>query len=60
MLRANGLVVLPPPFAARSVTVAFPAATGTPLMTPLVAFTVRPLGRPDALYLEGLLVAVIL
>ena len=50
----------PAPLLAVRVTVALPAVEGVPLMTPLVAFTVRPLGRPVALNVRGKLVAPIL
>ena len=39
---------------------ALPAAEGVPLMTPLVALTVSPLGRPVALNVRGKWVAAIL
>jgi hypothetical protein len=36
---------VPAPFEAEMVSVAFPTVVGTPLMSPLVASKVRPLGR---------------
>ena len=50
----------PAPLPAVRVTVVLPAAEGVPLITPLVALTVSPLGRPVALNVRGKLVAPIL
>ena len=44
----SDFVVFPAPFLAETTTVVLPAVVGTPLITPLVAFTLRPLGSPVA------------
>ena len=48
MVSASVFVAFPAPLLAERTTVALPAVVGTPLITPLVAFTLRPLGSPVA------------
>jgi len=50
---------VPALFAACSEIVETPAVVGVPEIKPVVLFTERPLGRPIALKLVGMLVAVI-
>ena len=54
-------VALPVPviLVALTVTLVIPAAVGVPEITPDAVFTVRPVGRPVALKLVGVLLAVI-
>ena len=54
-------VALPVPviLVAMMVTLVIPAAVGVPEITPVAVFTVRPVGRPVALKLVGVLLAVI-
>jgi len=47
------------PLLALMVTLDVPAVVGVPEITPVLVFTLRPGGRPVALKLVGLLVAVI-
>ena len=49
---------VPAPFEAEIVSVALPAVVGTPLISPLVAFKVSPLGRLAAPYNLARFVAV--
>jgi hypothetical protein len=53
-------VPLPPAFVADTVTLAFPAAVGVPLMTPEVVFNVKPDGNVPLAYPVGAFVALIL
>ena len=50
---------VPPALVALMVTVYVPAVVGVPEINPVLVFTVSPPGRPVALKLVGLLVAVI-
>jgi hypothetical protein len=59
MLRANVAEPVPAALVALMVTLKLPAAVGLPEMRPVVVFTESPPGKPVALKLVGLLVAVI-
>ena len=66
MTGAAGLTVMPsvalpvpPALVALIVTLYVPAVVGVPEIKPVVVFTLKPAGRPLALKLVGLLVAVI-
>jgi hypothetical protein len=59
MLRANVAEPVPAALVALMVTLKLPAAVGLPEMRPVVVFTESPAGKPVALKLVGLLVAVI-
>ena len=61
MLTVNVRVLVPVPavLMAEMVTDLVPAAVGVPEMSPLVVFTLRPVGRPVAAKLVGVLLAVI-
>jgi hypothetical protein len=50
---------VPPALVALIVALVVPVAEGVPEITPLLVFTVRPAGKPDALKLVGLFEAVI-
>jgi hypothetical protein len=59
MLRASVAEPVPAELVALSVTLKLPAAVGVPEMRPVAVFTESPEGKPVALKLVGLLVAVI-
>ena len=59
MVRTKVVLPVPPAFAALTVTLEVPAVVGVPEIKPVPVFTVKPAGRPVALKLVGLLVAVI-
>ena len=50
---------VPPELVALMVAVEFPAVVGLPEIRPVVAFTLKPAGKPDAPNEVGLLVAAI-
>ena len=50
---------VPPPLVALIVTAKVPVTVGAPLMTPVLEFTLNPVGNPDAPKLVGLLLAAI-
>ena len=50
---------VPPELVALTATVEFPAVVGVPEIRPVVAFTLKPVGKPDAPNEVGLLVAAI-
>ena len=52
-------VPVPPALLALIVTFVVPVALGVPLITPVLVFTLNPVGNPVALKLVGLFVAVI-
>ena len=52
-------VPVPPELVALMVTLYVPAVVGVPEINPVLVFTDKPAGRPVALKLVGLLVAVI-
>ncbi len=52
-------VPVPPPLVALKVTVAAPAAVGVPEISPVPVLMLSPAGKPMALKLSGLFVAVI-
>ena len=58
-VKVSVLVPVPPVLMAEMVTDLVPAAVGVPEMSPLVVFTLRPVGRPVAAKLVGVLLAVI-
>ena len=55
----NVAVPVPPTFVALSATLDVPAVVGVPEISPVVVLTVSPAGKPVALKLVGLFVAVI-
>jgi hypothetical protein len=55
----KAFVPVPDALVALTVTFEVPAADGVPEIRPLVVLTLRPLGRPVALKLVGLLLAAI-
>jgi hypothetical protein len=59
MLRTNVAVPVPAALVALRVTLKLPAAVGAPEMTPVLVLTDSPAGKPVALKLVGLFVAVI-
>ena len=59
IVRASVAVPVPAELVALSVTLKLPAAVGVPEITPVVVLTESPAGRPVALKLLGLLLAVI-
>ena len=59
VLRANVAEPVPAEFVALIVTLKLPAVVGVPEMTPVVVLTESPDGKPVALKLVGLLLAVI-
>ncbi len=59
IVRASVAVPVPLAFVALRATLVVPAAVGVPEITPVVVLTVRPPGRFVALYLVGVLLAVI-
>src|SRR5215469_14434129 len=59
MLRASVAEPVPAELVALGVTLKLPAAVGVPEIRPVAVFTESPAGRPVALKLVGLLVAVI-
>ena len=59
MVRVNVALPVPPALVALMVTLYVPAVVGVPEIKPVVVFTLKPAGRPLALKLVGLLVAVI-
>ena len=58
VVRARVREAVPAPFEAETVMVALPVVVGTPLISPLVAFKVSPLGRLAAPYNLARFVAV--
>jgi hypothetical protein len=50
-------VPVPPELVALMVAVEFPAVVGVPEIRPVVAFTLKPAGKPDAPNEVGLLLA---
>ena len=50
---------VPPELVALTVAVEFPAVVGVPEIRPVVAFTLKPAGKPDAPNEAGLLLAAI-
>ena len=50
---------VPPELVALMVAVEFPAVVGVPKIRPVVAFTLKPAGKPDAPNEAGLLLAAI-
>jgi hypothetical protein len=50
---------VPPELVALTVAVEFPAVVGIPEIRPVVAFTLKPAGKPDAPNEVGLLLAAI-
>jgi hypothetical protein len=58
MVRANVAEPVPAALVALIVTLKLPAAVGVPEMTPVVVLTDSPAGKPVALKLVGLLLAV--
>ena len=50
---------VPPELVALTVAVEFPAVVGVPEIRPVVAFTLKPAGKPDAPNEVGLLLAAI-
>ena len=59
IVRVRDAVPVPPALVALKATVETPAAAGVPEMRPVVVLTDMPAGKPAALKLVGLLVAVI-
>ena len=59
MVKTRDAVPVPPALVALKATVETPAAAGVPEMRPVVVLTDMPAGKPAALKLVGLLVAVI-
>ena len=59
MVRDSDEVPVPPVLVALKVTLVAPAVVGVPEINPVFVFTDSPAGRPVALKLIGLLVAVI-
>jgi len=67
MMGVAGLIVsvnvvepVPPAFVAEMVTELMPATVGVPLITPVVVSTLNPAGKPVALKLVGVWLAVML
>ena len=58
MVRTKVAEPVPPALVALIVTLLVAAAAGVPEIKPLDAFTLKPAGRPAALKLVGLLLAV--
>ena len=59
MVKVKVALPVPPALVALMVTLYVPAVVGVPEINPVLVFTDRPAGRPVALKLVGLLVAVI-
>ena len=59
IVRLNVNVPVPPAFVADRVTLEVPAVVGVPEISPVPVLMERPVGKPVALKLVGLLVAVI-
>ena len=58
MVRASAILPVPAALAAPKATEKLPIVVGVPEMTPEAALRLNPEGRPEALKLVGLLVAV--
>ena len=59
IVKVSVALPVPPGLVALIVTVYVPGVVGVPEINPVLVFTVKPAGRPVALKLVGLLVAVI-
>ena len=57
-VRVSVALPIPPALVAESVTLDVPAAAGVPEISPVTVLTVSPAGKPAALKLPGLFVAV--
>jgi hypothetical protein len=60
IVRVRFAVPVPPALVALNETVEVPATVGVPVIAPVLVFTLNPTGKPVALKLVGLLLAVIL